>query len=316
MAFEKAYNKITEITDNIEIVIKDKKEAIRMAVIALLSRGHLLIEDVPGVGKTVLAHSLAKSLACSFRRIQFTSDLLPSDVLGVNIFNPSSREFEFVKGPIFSNIVLADEINRSTPKTQSSLLEAMSEGQVTIDNSTYSLDDPFMVIATQNPKEHYGTYPLPESQLDRFNLRISLGYPDEEHEKKVITGLRTSEKIDSLLPVISAKEIQELQHLVEQVKMEQSVLDYLMKIVISTRTHENFALGASPRASIAFYRNSQACAIMEGRDYCIPDDVRVMAVPSLAHKVMIKSRRRDVGWSSSDAADAVSELVASIPVPR
>lgn len=316
MILEEAQSKITSIVDNIEMVIKGKNEVIRLALVTLMTRGHLLIEDVPGVGKTVLAHSLAMSLNCSFRRIQFTSDLLPSDILGVSIFNPAKRDFEFHKGPIFSNIVLADEINRATPKTQSSLLEAMSEGQVSIENETLDLPEPFMVIATQNPKEHYGTFPLPESQLDRFQLRISLGYPDREFEKKIVTGLRSSEKLKAMLPVLTGEEVMEMQRMVETVKMEESILNYLMEITERTRMSERFELGVSPRGTISFFRNSQALALVEGRDFCVPDDVKRMAVPSLAHRVILKSRRRDVGWNSSDAAQAVAELVAGIPVPR
>jgi MoxR-like ATPase len=316
MTFEGAQKKLSEVADNIELIIKGKRKAIELAIVTLLARGHLLIEDVPGVGKTVLSHALAMSLNCSFRRIQFTSDLLPSDIIGVNIFNPGSGSFEFRRGPIFSNIVLADEINRATPKTQSSLLESMNESQVSIENETITLSKPFMVIATQNPKEHYGTFPLPESQLDRFQMRISIGYPRREFERKIVIGQRTSEKIKGLIPVLDAEEVIQLQRMVETVKMDEAILNYLMEIVEKTRENERFELGASPRGAIAFYRNAQAHALVEGRDYCVPDDVKLLAVPSLAHRVILRSRRRDVGWSSSEAAEAISELVASIPVPR
>lgn len=309
-------DKVAEIQGNMEIVIKDKPETIRLAIASLLCRGHLLVEDVPGVGKTVLGHSLALSLNCSFKRIQFTSDLLPSDILGVSIFNPESREFEYRRGPVFSNIVLADEINRATPKTQSSLLEAMSEGQVSIDNSTYKLPAPFMVIATQNPREHYGTFPLPESQMDRFQMRVSMGYPSNGEEKKIITGLRSAEKLAAMMPVVGAEEISAMQESIETVEMEDSLLSYLMTLVEATREHQKFELGVSTRGSIAFYRTCQALAAMDGRDYCLPDDIRSAAVPCLGHRVLLRSRRGDSARNSAEANEAVLNLINSIPVPR
>jgi MoxR-like ATPase len=307
---------IAKIIDNVEIVIKGKTDAVKLAIVTLLARGHLLIEDAPGVGKTVLGHSLAKSLDCTFRRIQFTSDLLPSDILGVSIFNQKTREFEFRKGPIFSNIVLADEINRATPKTQSSLLEAMSEGQVSVENMTLPLKSPFMVIATQNPIEYYGTYPLPESQLDRFHMRIHLGYPEKPFEKKIITGMRSDEKLAAMTPVLHINEVTALQKQVESVRVEESLLDYLMQIVAATRNNNRFRLGTSPRGAIAFYRCAQALALVEGREYCVPDDIKRLATACIAHRVILASRRRDGGWSSSDNAEAVGELVERVPVPR
>jgi len=311
-----AQSRIAEVIANVEMVVKGKTEAVRMAMVTLLSRGHLLIEDVPGVGKTVLAHSLALSLNCSFRRIQFTSDLLPSDILGVSIFNQKSHDFEFRSGPIFSNIVLADEINRATPKTQSSLLEAMSEGQVSVEHETLALPAPFMVVATQNPIEYYGTYPLPESQLDRFQMRIRMGYPKREFEKKIITGLRAAEKLEAMTPVVGAEEVVALQKLVENVRVEDSLLDYTMEIVERTRNSGRFQLGVSPRGALALFRGAQALAVIEGRDYCVPDDVKSLAVGALAHRVILVSKRRDGGWSSAETAEAVRELVDSIPVPR
>lgn len=308
--------KAAAIQQNMEIVIKDKPEAIRFAIASLLCRGHLLVEDVPGVGKTVLGNSLALSLNCSFRRIQFTSDLLPSDILGVSIFNPNSREFEYRKGPIFSNIVLADEINRATPKTQSSLLEAMSEGQVSMENTTRKLLQPFMVIATQNPKEHYGTFPLPESQLDRFQLRISMGYPSGIEEMKIITGLRSSEKLASMMPVVSGEEITQMQNSIEQVEMEESLLQYLMGIIKATREHQKFDLGVSTRGSIAFYRTAQALAAIDGREFCLPDDIQKAAVPCLGHRVLLRSRRGDSAHNTAEANEVIGDLVNSLPVPR
>jgi len=313
---EEVVTKIADVIANVEMVVKGKTDAVRMAIITLLARGHLLIEDVPGVGKTVLAHSLAQSLNCSFRRVQFTSDLLPSDILGVSIFNQSTRDFEFRRGPIFSNIVLADEINRATPKTQSSLLEAMSEGQVSVENETLDLPAPFMVIATQNPIEYYGTYPLPESQLDRFHLRIRLGYPERDFERKIITGMRASEKLSALTPVLKGEEVIELQRRVEAVRMEPTLLEYLLEIVARTRSSDRFQLGVSPRGAIALHRCAKAMAIVDGRDYCVPDDVKRLAVACIAHRVILSSRRRDGGWSSVETSEAVAELVESVPVPR
>lgn len=316
MTAAEAQAKIAEVTANVELVIKGKTDAVKLAIVTLLSKGHLLIEDAPGVGKTVLGHSLARSLDCSFRRVQFTSDLLPSDILGVSIFNQKTREFEFRRGPIFSNIVLADEINRATPKTQSSLLEAMSEGQVSVENMTIHLEAPFMVIATQNPIEYYGTYPLPESQLDRFHMRIRIGYPERTFEKKIITGMRSDEKLASLTPVLHAEEVMKLQKRVESVRMDESLLEYQMEIIEGTRNNDRFRLGASPRGAISLYRCAQAMALVEGRDYCVPDDVKRLAVPCIAHRVILASRRRDGGWSSADNSEAVTEMLESIPVPR
>jgi len=313
---EEAVAKIADVVANIEMVVKGKTEAVRLAIVTLLARGHLLIEDVPGVGKTVLAHSLAQSLNCSFRRIQFTSDLLPSDILGVSIFNQSSHEFEFRRGPIFSNIVLADEINRATPKTQSSLLEAMSEGQVSVENETLALPAPFMVVATQNPIEYYGTYPLPESQLDRFHMRIHLGYPEREFERMIVTGMRSSEKLAAMTPVLNGDEVASLQERVERVRMESSLQEYLLEIVERTRASDRFQLGVSPRGAIALYRCAQAMAVVEGRDYCVPDDIKRLAAACFAHRVILSSRRRDGGWSTAETAEAVAELIESVSVPR
>src|SRR5512145_1145577 len=239
------------IQDNIARVIKGKAQVIEMAVVCLLARGHLLLEDVPGVGKTTLAHSLARSLDCSFKRIQFTSDLLPSDIVGVSIFNRQHQAFEFVPGPIFANIVLADEINRTTPKTQSSLLEAMSEAQISVDNQTHPLGQPFMVIATQNPAEYHGTFPLPESQLDRFLMRLKIGYPAPEDEKKVLDRPQSLHPANDIQPVLTAQDIVDLQHQVDKVRMEDSLMDYLLSIVLATRQSELFMLGASTRGTLA-----------------------------------------------------------------
>ncbi len=303
--------KIRALEANIGTVIKGKPEVIRMAVIALLARGHLLIEDVPGVGKTTLAHALARSLGCAFQRIQFTSDLLPSDIIGVSIYNQTSHEFEFNQGPIFSNIILADEINRTTPKTQSCLLEAMNDFQVSVENRTYPLPLPFMVLATQNPLEYHGTFPLPESQLDRFMMRIKIGYPSEAHEVEILTS-QGGNRVEDLLPVVSSDEVLELQAFSEKVRMERSLVDYILKIVSATRTSELLALGVSTRGAIHLYRAAQAKAMADGRDYCIPDDIKEMVFPILSHRVMLSSRLES---DRGDAEVVINDIVESVAVP-
>jgi MoxR-like ATPase len=300
---------------SIEQALVGKSDVVRLAIVALLARGHLLIEDVPGVGKTTLAQAMAKSLGLSFQRIQFTSDLLPSDILGVSIFNPKETEFEFKPGPIFANIILADEINRTTPKTQSSLLEAMNEAQVSLDHHTYRLPRPFMVLATQNPLEYQGTHPLPESQMDRFLLRIRIGYPDEAHEREILRGAGSA-ALDRLEPVLSGEAVLELQAQVEKVKVEESLLGYVMAIVQATRTHSGLALGASPRGSLALVRAAQALALCERRQYCIPDDIKELAVPALAHRVILRGRWDPAGGRTDDPEEVIREILQEIPVPR
>jgi len=310
-----SFSLIKTLQTNIGQVIKGKDEAIELAVTALLARGHLLIEDVPGVGKTTLAQALARSLSCTFRRVQFTSDLLPSDVIGVTIFNQQRQAFEFKEGPLFANIVLADEINRTTPKTQSSLLEAMNEMQVSVDNRTYPLPRPFMVIATQNPMEHHGTYPLPESQLDRFMMRIRLGYPDEPNEREVVTRSHLHHPVSALNPVLTVEELLHLQEGLDQVRMDDSLVDYLLAIVRATRQTDQFLLGVSPRGAISLHQAAQARALVQGRDYCLPDDVKTLAIPVLAHR-LIASHRMELGSSHDREAErALTELLTSIPVP-
>jgi MoxR-like ATPase len=290
-----------------------KPEVVRLAVVGLLARGHLLIEDVPGVGKTTLAAALARSIGAGFQRIQFTSDMLPSDVIGVSIWEPAKSEFVFKPGPLFTNIVLADEINRTTPKTQSSLLEAMNEAQVSLDHSTYPLPRPFMVLATQNPREHEGTYPLPESQLDRFLLRIRIGYPDAPDEKSVLRGAG-SPALDSLVPVLEAQDVMALQEEADRVRADESVLDYLMALVAATRTSPLLSLGVSPRGSLALLRAARAQALADGRDYLVPDDVKSLAVPALAHRVMVRGRGAEGG--GIDAEAVLRSIVQDVPVPR
>jgi MoxR-like ATPase len=283
--------------------------------VCLLARGHLLLEDVPGVGKTTLAHSLARSLDCSFKRIQFTSDLLPSDIVGVSIFNRQQQAFEFVPGPIFANIVLADEINRTTPKTQSSLLEAMSEAQISVDNQTHPLKQPFMVIATQNPAEYHGTFPLPESQLDRFLMRLRIGYPSMEEERKVLNRPYALHPADVLAPVLSTQDVLELQRRIEHVHMDDSVSEYLLAIVHATRQSELLALGVSTRGSLALHNASKALALVRGREFCLPDDVKELAPIVLSHRVML-SRAQGMRIQSFEQAERiVLDIVDTVPVP-
>ena len=303
------------IQDNIARVIKGKSHVIEMAVVCLLARGHLLLEDVPGVGKTTLAHSLARSLDCSFKRIQFTSDLLPSDIVGVSIFNRQQQAFEFVPGPIFANIVLADEINRTTPKTQSSLLEAMSEAQISVDNQTHPLKQPFMVIATQNPAEYHGTFPLPESQLDRFLMRLRIGYPSLEEERKVLDRPYALHPADILAPVLSSQDVLELQRRIGQVHMDASVSEYLLAIVHATRHSELLSLGVSTRGALALNNAAKALALVRGREYCLPDDIKELAPIVLSHRVML-SRAQGMRMQSFEQAERiVLDILDTIPVP-
>jgi MoxR-like ATPase len=306
---------IRRLESNVSLALVGKPQVVRLAVIGLLARGHLLIEDVPGVGKTTLAHALAKSLGVSFQRIQFTSDLLPSDILGVSIFDGKTGEFVFKPGPLFSNIVLADEINRTTPKTQSSLLEAMNEYQVSLDHHTYSLPRPFMVLATQNPLEYQGTHPLPESQLDRFLLKIRIGYPDLNDEKEILKGVGAT-ALERIEPVLSAEEVTNLQAETEKVRVEESLLDYVMAIVAATRRSPLLALGVSPRGALALLRASQAGALVDGREYVVPDDIKRLAVPALAHRVLVRARLERASGSELEADAIVDALLQEIPIPR
>ena len=268
-------------------VFHGKEDVVRMALAALLARGHILFEDVPGVGKTTLSHALAKALGLGFRRVQFTSDLLPSDVLGVSVYNPQTTSFEVRRGPIFTNVVVADEINRAPPRTQSGLLEAMQDGSVTIDDQTFSLPSPFLVMATQNPLEHHGTYPLPESQLDRFLMRITIGYPDDDAERRILTESATLEPVaDRLRAVLTPNDVVDLQSRVEHVEVDPAILDYLMAIVERSRTTTRLRMGVSPRGNIAVFRAARAYALTHGRTYLVPDDIRDLVVPCLAHRIL------------------------------
>ena len=305
---------IRRLEESIGRCVIGKPEAVRLAVVGLLARGHLLIEDVPGVGKTTLAAALARSIGGVFQRIQFTSDMLPSDILGVSIWEPEVGEFVFKPGPLFANIVLADEINRTTPKTQSSLLEAMNEARVSLDHSTHSLPTPFMVLATQNPREYEGTYPLPESQLDRFLLRIRIGYPGPPDEKAILRGAAVPP--ESLSAVLGDAEVLALQAQVERVRTEDSVLDYLMAVVTATRSSPLLSLGASPRGSLALLRSAQAAALADGRDYLVPDDVKRLAVAALAHRVIPKNGSGHGESPRLDGEAVVRAILNDVPVPR
>jgi MoxR-like ATPase len=306
---------IEQLEHSIARIIRGKDEAIRHALIALLARGHLLIEDVPGVGKTALAQALANSFHCAFQRVQFTSDMLPSDVLGISVFNPAEQQFEFKPGPIFTNIVLADEINRTTPKTQSALLEAMNEAQVTVDNTTHPLPQPFMVLATQNPIEHHGTYPLPESQLDRFMLRIRMGYPSRESEKEILQQRTHSRMTEAIESNIEASDVLTMQQEVMQVRVDDSLLDYALEIIDRTRQTERLTLGVSPRGSLMLQRAAQARAFMEGRDFCLPDDFKQLIVPVFAHRVAVNTRYANTQRKSVQAEAILREIVENTRVP-
>jgi len=300
-----------KVISNVERVIVGKHHEVRLALVALLCRGHVLIEDVPGTGKTVLAKAIAKSLGCTFRRIQFTPDLLPSDVSGLSIYNQKTQEFEFRPGPIMSQVVLADEINRATPKTQSALLECMEEHQATIDGTTYQMPDPFLVIATQNPIEYEGTFALPEAQLDRFMLRLRLGYPQPIEEIVILDEQKRSHPLEELEEVLTVEELRQMQSAVREIYVDSSVSDYIVRLVNNTRNHPDVYLGASPRGSIALYRAGQALAGLLGRDYVIPDDVKALAEPALAHRLIIKtsSSIHDV-----QAGQVIRELLESTPI--
>ncbi len=300
------------LVENVEKVIVGKRPAIELTVICLLCQGHLLIEDVPGVGKTMLAKSLARSLGCTFKRIQFTPDLLPSDVTGVSVFNEKTREFEFRPGPVLSQVVLTDEINRATPKTQSALLEAMEERQVTVDGVTYPTPKPFLVIATQNPIEYEGTFPLPEAQLDRFLMRVDLGHPAPEDEIVILEAQQYRHPIETLEQAVSAEELLEAQEAIKSTYVDDLVKEYIVELVDSSRKHPDVYLGASPRGSLALFRTAQARAVLDGRDYVTPDDIKLLAQPTLAHRMIISPAAR---IKNVDSRSVVDELLRSVPVP-
>ncbi len=307
---------LIELIDRVETVFHGKPEVIRFALAALLAGGHILFEDIPGVGKTTLARALAGALGLTFRRVQFTSDLLPSDILGVSIYNPRTQAFETRPGPIFTNIVVADEINRAPPRTQSGLLEAMQEGRVSIDETTFDLPRPFIVMATQNPLEHHGTYPLPESQLDRFLMRLTIGYPDEAAERRILLeSVSSGDQVSRMQPVLDAERVLALQAAVDDVRADPAVVDYLMAIINATRTHPQLRIGASPRASIGLFRAARAAALVDGRTYLVPDDVSRLAPVCLAHRVLPHGLAAASAEAHEEAAAVVGEILARIPVP-
>ncbi len=300
------------IVENVEKVMVGKRSPVQLTVLGLLCQGHMLIEDVPGVGKTVLAKALSKSIGCIFQRIQFTPDMLPSDVTGVSVFNQKNREFEFRPGPIHAQIVLVDEINRATPKTQSALLEAMEERQVTVDGHTYRLEPPFMVLATQNPIEYEGTFPLPEAQLDRFLLRIQLGYPDKEQEVEILDRQQFIHPLEELEQVVTVEELKSAQNAIKEIYIDQHIKDYIVEIVRRTRQHPDVYLGSSPRGALAIYRLSQARAAIFGRDFVLPDDVKALAGAALNHRIIVgpAARIKDI-----EPTTIIEEILDRVPVP-
>ena len=308
-----ALARLPELEAAVGAALRGKAEAVRLALVCLLARGHLLIEDVPGVGKTTLAQALARSVRCQFHRLQFTSDMLPSDVLGVTIYNAIAQAFEFKPGPVFTNFLLADEINRTTPKTQSALLEAMNERQVSMDGKSHPLPAPFMVLATQNPVEHHGTYPLPESQLDRFFMRIRIGYPEGASEREIVRGAGGFSAV--VEPVLNADEVVQLQAQVGRMAVDEALVDYMLAIVEKTRRHELLAVGVSPRGAQSLYRATQALALVEGRDYALPDDVKRLAVPVFAHRVVVNTRAA-LAARGADLSDRIlEEILTQVEVP-
>lgn len=313
LALDHTIDRLARLQTNIESVFRGKPRVVRRTIACLLAGGHLLLEDVPGVGKTTLALALARSLGLSFQRIQFTSDLLPSDIVGVSVYRAEQGDFEFKPGPVFAGVVLADEINRTTPRTQSALLEAMSEGKVSVDNHTHRLPDPFLVIATQNPLDHHGTYPLPESQLDRFLMRLSIGYPSHQVEREILSQRTLQEPVSALDAVLGADEFRALQARAAQVRLDDSLVDYLMKVVEETRRDTRIRIGVSTRGALAMARVVRAWALLEGRDFCIPDDLRELFVPSLAHRLALAGATGDA--SREQAELIVEDIVSRTPAP-
>src|SRR5881392_676152 len=310
-----ASHRAARLENELKKVIRGKDDIVRLALVSVLARGHLLIEGVPGVGKTTLAHAMARALGCSFQRVQFTSDMLPSDILGISIYSATEQKFEFKRGPIFTNVLLADEINRTTPKTQSALLEAMNEGQVTVDADCHPLPQPFLVIATQNPVEHHGTYPLPESQLDRFLMRIKMGYPSHETEKEILRKRVGDNPLDSLDPIADVSDVLAMQDAVAHVKVDASLHDYALEIVNRTRKSEQLALGVSPRGTLMLQRAAQARAFLDRRDYCLPDDFKQLAVSVFSHRVVASSRHASLQKKSETTDSVLRDIVESVPVP-
>ncbi len=310
-----ASSRAVQLEASLQKVIRGKDDVLRLALISIFARGHLLIEGVPGVGKTTLGQALARAIDCSFQRVQFTSDMLPSDVLGISIYSAIEQQFEFKRGPVFANVVLADEINRTTPKTQSALLEAMNEGQVTVDSHSFPLPQPFLVIATQNPVEHHGTYPLPESQMDRFLMRVRMGYPDGEAEREILRSQAGAAQLENLEPVLTGADVLEMQHAVSRVHVDESLVSYTLQIVRKTRDSEHLSLGVSPRGSQMLYRAAQASAFLDGRDFCAPEDFKPLVVPVFAHRVAVSTLYSSTLKTSEQTDQVVRDIVESVPVP-
>src|SRR5580700_9965875 len=308
-------HKAVELEKSLRRVIRGKDDVVRLALVSIFARGHLLIEGVPGVGKTTLGQALARAIDCTFQRVQFTSDMLPSDVLGISVYSTMAQEFEFKRGPVFTNVLLADEINRTTPKTQSALLEAMNEGQVTVDAHSYELPQPFLVIATQNPVEHHGTYPLPESQLDRFLMRVRMGYPDAQAERQILRSEAGAAHLDDLRPVLTGAELVEMQDAVTRIRVDESLVTHALAIVQKTRQNEQFSLGVSPRGSQMLYRAAQATAFLDGRNFCTPEDFKPLVVPVFAHRVVVNGLYASTLKKSEQAEQVIQEIVDGTPVP-
>jgi MoxR-like ATPase len=310
-----ASSRAAAIERSLRTIIRGNDEVLRLALVSVLARGHLLIEGVPGVGKTTLAHALSRALDCGFQRIQFTSDMLPSDVLGISVYSSSEGQFEFKAGPVFTNVLLADEINRTTPKTQSALLEAMNEGQVTMDGHSHPLPQPFLVVATQNPIEHHGTYPLPESQLDRFLLRVRMGYPQAGNEREILRSEAGAARLDTVKPVATGADIIAMQDEVTQVKVDDSLVDYALQIVKKTREIETLSLGVSPRGSLMLYRAAQAMAYLEGRHFATPSDFKALVVPVFSHRLVVNARYSSTLKKSDQGENILRDIIQSVPVP-
>jgi len=304
---------VSRLVDNLERVIRGKREALELVLCSVAAGGHVLLEDVPGTGKTTLAKALALSIGGSFKRVQFTPDLLPTDIVGASIFNPQEGTFHFRRGPLFANVLIADEINRASPRTQSALLEALSEGQATVDGQSYVLAPPFLCIATQNPVEFHGTYPLPEASLDRFAVQLSLGYLPEDEERTLLMTRSGPPPLEGMVPVCTVDEVAELQRRVQEVKLEESVADYLLRVVQATRGHPSIRLGVSTRGALLYGRMARARALMQGRDYVLPEDLKVLAVPVLAHRLVLDTRAR---YAGADKRALTRDLVGTVPVPR
>jgi MoxR-like ATPase len=308
-------SKAAELEKSLRRVIRGKDDVVRLALVSIFARGHLLIEGVPGVGKTTLGQALARAIDCTFQRVQFTSDMLPSDVLGISVYSALEQQFEFKRGPVFTNVLLADEINRTTPKTQSALLEAMNEGQVTVDAHSYELPQPFLVIATQNPVEHHGTYPLPESQLDRFLMRVRMGYPEAAAEREILRSEAGAAHLQDLRPVLTGADVLEMQEAVKQIRVDESLVTYALEIVRRTRDSEFLSLGVSPRGAQALYRAAQAMAFLDGRSFCTPEDFKPLAVPVFAHRVVVNGGYASTLKKSEQADQVLREIVENVAVP-